>query len=497
MKQQNCPYCHQPSVDVQKCGEDFHAMQCHHCGARGPVTRLSQSPTILPEIESGSLLSRIFDESPNILMLKDWEDNFLLCNKTFADLYGTTPAEMVGKTDADFNPNQEQVDAYLQDVREVIKNGKVKVVWEESTDANTGETRYFQSIKKPLKGPNGEDWVLIISNDVSELQKAYLKIEESEKTYNYVMNASSSGMWDWNIVTGEVRHNLKWCEILGFDDQMLVHDMSILTTVVHPEDQDAMMEKVSSSLSSGQSYVSEHRMLRPDGSEVWVYDRGQVVEYEDGKPTRMVGSMADITQRKIFELEIEKTSRALASVNSNLENLVNERTKELTGAVRELENLATQDQLTGVGNRVKLERWFASQDDMKTFVTVLIDLDRFKSVNDRFGHDLGDKVLAKAAQCFAGNIRSSDLLIRWGGEEFLIVFPSISVEQAYTIAEKLRQSLQDARILPNDEPVTASLGICSAPVNKTQFNSAVLESDRALYRAKHAGRNCVQIYSNS
>lgn len=497
MKQQVCPYCYQPSLDVQEYGEDSHAIQCGHCGARGPLTRLSQTPVILPRIEADSLLSKIFDESPNILMLKDWHGKFLLCNQTFADLYGTTPSEMVGKSDADFNPNHEQVEAYLKSAQDVIKEGEVKVVLEESTDVNTGETRYFQSIKKPLKSPTGDDWVLIIANDVTDLHKAYLKIEESEKTYNYVMNASSSGMWDWNIVTGEVRHNLKWCEILGFDDQMLTHDMSILTNVVHPADQASMMEKVSDALASGQSYVSEHRMLRPDGHEIWVFDRGQVVEYDDGKPTRMVGSVADITQRKKFELEIEKTSRALASVNANLENLVAERTQELVGAVQELESLATQDQLTGVGNRVMLERWFSGQADTKKFVTVLIDLDRFKLINDRFGHDLGDKVLAKAARCFADNIRSSDLLIRWGGEEFLIVFPDISVEQARLIAEKLRQSLQDARILPNDESVTASMGISSAPVNKTRFNVAILESDRALYRAKHAGRNRVQIYSNS
>ncbi len=496
MKQQICPYCHQQTVSVQECGEGFRSMQCGRCGARGPMTSLSQTPNILPSLESNFLLSKILDESPNILMIKDWDGKFLLCNKTFADLYGTTPSEMLGKSDGDFNPNQEQVDFYLQSVREVIKGGEVRVVVEESTDVNTGEIHYFQSIKKPLQGPNGEDWVLIIANDVTELQKAYLKIEESEKTYNYVMNASSSGMWDWDIVTGEVRHNLKWCEILGFNDQMLVHDISVLATVIHPNDNDSMMSKVYSALSSGQSYVSEHRMVRSDGSEVWVYDRGQVVEYEDGKPVRMVGCMTDITQRKQFELEIRKTSQELASVNANLENLVEDRTKELVQAVELMENLATQDQLTGIGNRAMLERWLAEQDGTETFVTILIDLDRFKSINDRFGHQLGDEVLVKAAGCFSNNIRSSDLLIRWGGEEFLMVFPNITVSQAYRVADKLRQTLQEARILPNNESVTASLGICSAPINKTQFDSAVLESDRALYQAKNSGRNCVQIFKS-
>jgi len=191
----------------------------------------------------------------------------------------------------------------------------------------------------------------------------------------------------------------------------------------------------------------------------------------------------------------ERTSKELERNNETLEQIVQERTEALELAVKELESIATKDQLTGLGNRLMLEQWLAMQTRNQELVSILIDLDRFKSINDRFGHQVGDEVLAAASKCLS-DIRESDLLIRWGGEEFLILLTNVTIEQACMIAENLRANLQNANILPVNEQVTASFGVCAKPFNKTEFENAVQQSDEALYQAKKAGRNQVKVFGH-
>ncbi len=103
-----------------------------------------------------ALLRAVLDESPDLIVLKDHEGNFLLCNKPVADFYGTTPDEMVGKDDGDFSATPEQAEFFRRNVLDIMARGVTEVVFEQSTDDRTGETRHFKSIKKPFIGENGQ-----------------------------------------------------------------------------------------------------------------------------------------------------------------------------------------------------------------------------------------------------------------------------------------------------------------------------------------------------
>ncbi|MBR9828703.1 MAG: diguanylate cyclase [Oceanospirillales bacterium] len=487
----SCPYCGNQQLGVQKGRRGVHFMHCADCGGRGPDMPISTKPSMLPHLQSDSLMHTVINEAPDIILLKDWNGRFLLCNSAVARLYSTTPEQMIGKTDADFNPDREQVRFYQENIQAVMRSGVVQVVEETSTDVATGKPRYFQSIKKPLKRPDGSNCILVIAHDVTELKNAYALLEQKEKRYDYAMEAAGEGIWDWDILNDRVSHNHKWCELLGLDDALTEHPMSALGALIHPQDRNDMMAAVQQALGGEGVYTHEHRMLRTSGEVVWVYDRGRVVEYnEAGRPRRMVGSISDITARKMAERRLEEASQQVAQTNEQLEKLVAERTEALAEANRELQILARRDALTGVGNRLQLDEWLFGLSRDRSAVVIMLDIDHFKRINDRYGHKMGDQVLKTVAQCLTEHVRHDDLVARMGGEEFLLVLTGVSLKQAMAVVEKLRAHIEALDILPEGgQHITASFGV--AVLVDNDFDHAMACADEALYEAKHRGRNRV------
>ena len=268
-----------------------------------------------PAIDPNTLLRTVIDENPNIILMKDWDGKFLIGNRALANLYGTTPDELIGKDDGAFNPNAEQVAFYLQNVREVMSQSQTQVVMEESTNAATGEVTYYQSIKKPLITREGKKQILVIANDVTELKRTQSRLEESERRLRYVLDATGEGVWDWNTTSGIVTHNSRWCEIIGLDIGHLEHPVALFADLLHPDDRDMVMQRLQKCLDGQGVYRSEHRMRLNDGRVVWVLDRGDVVERDAaGKPVRMVGSFTDISERKAGELALGVRTELLNAI---------------------------------------------------------------------------------------------------------------------------------------------------------------------------------------
>ena len=157
-----------------------------------------------------------------------------------------------------------------------------------------------------------------------------------------------------------------------------------------------------------------------------------------------------------------------------------------------LEVKATIDELTKVFNRNKFQQVFKSiieeqKVNPRTMSLVIFDVDHFKKVNDNFGHNVGDKVLTKICEIIKKHIRSTDVICRWGGEEFLLLLQGSGIDDAYKISEKIRVIITREDILP-EFPVTISLGITEYKQDDT-LESFVSRADKALYIAKKTGRN--------
>lgn len=171
------------------------------------------------------------------------------------------------------------------------------------------------------------------------------------------------------------------------------------------------------------------------------------------------------------------------------------RTRQLRVEQDKLRRLATIDELTGVLNRRGMEQALDDLEEAARGMTlVMLDIDHFKQVNDRHGHDGGDEVLRRVTAVVAANLRASDAFGRWGGEEFLIAAQGNRLRDAVSLAEKLRERLQasDISVAGSSIRVTASFGVALASPGAPAAG-ALKRADEALYRAKAAGRNRVEM----
>ncbi len=171
-----------------------------------------------------------------------------------------------------------------------------------------------------------------------------------------------------------------------------------------------------------------------------------------------------------------------------------EQQKELLEAAIQLENLAVRDGLTGAKNRRAFDEhlrteWLRSRRYKTPLSLVLLDVDKFKSFNDTFGHPAGDEVLKKVAQVLGDSIRNIDFLARYGGEEFVLLLPNTDASGALIVADRLREQLQEAQWLLR--PVTASFGVATLSAQMEAPKSLLQAADEALYCSKEAGRNRV------
>jgi diguanylate cyclase (GGDEF)-like protein len=170
----------------------------------------------------------------------------------------------------------------------------------------------------------------------------------------------------------------------------------------------------------------------------------------------------------------------------------------------ELIRLAERDELTGLLNRRAIVRKAVellsrAREAKGTLVIGLIDLDHFKSINDRFGHAVGDQLLQRLAVALRTALHTREVFGRYGGEEFLVLFPDTTMEQAKQASEKLRLALRDQhlRVEDQDVTVTLSLGLASYESGDVLFDQVARRADIALYVAKTQGRDRVEIYSNA
>jgi diguanylate cyclase (GGDEF)-like protein len=167
----------------------------------------------------------------------------------------------------------------------------------------------------------------------------------------------------------------------------------------------------------------------------------------------------------------------------------------LSAAEVEQRGEAVLDHLTGLLNRTSLLRRFEELAEQAALTgepisLVALDIDRFKAINDEQGHARGDAVLRDVAYEVRKQLRSFELVYRLGGEEFLVVLPGTTLNEAAAVAERLRSTLEQA--LPGGLAVTASFGVAGAIGAGARFDDLFAEADAALYRAKDRGRNRVE-----
>jgi two-component system, cell cycle response regulator len=192
--------------------------------------------------------------------------------------------------------------------------------------------------------------------------------------------------------------------------------------------------------------------------------------------------------------------------NRQLERMVTDRTRELQQQKillqkerDRLDYLSQHDDLTGLpnrrqGNQRLLSVWETIDPSQRPVSLALTDIDHFKRVNDQLGHDTGDRVLIEVANLLKSSLRPEDLVVRWGGEEFLLLFPNTSLADAAAVCHRIHDLVcdHDWAAITIDQPVTLSTGL-TASSGGHSVTEVLARADELLYRAKQQGRNRVEV----
>jgi diguanylate cyclase (GGDEF)-like protein/PAS domain S-box-containing protein len=421
---------------------------------------------------SEAFLRTIIDEIPDPLVLKDQNGDFLLGNQAVARLYNTTPEAMVGKHDGDFGVPQEMADAFRKSVQGIMAKGATQVVVEDSRDAATGEIRHYRSIKKPFKNVDGQNQILVLAQDITDVIRAQQQVTESEQRLRHVMEITREGIWDWHVPTGKVLHNRQWYETLMYGEGEVLENVDTFVALIHPDDRATVNQRINDLIAgTNADYRSEHRLLRKDGQAIWVQDRGRVVERDaQGQPLRVVGSFTDISFQKEHQ--------------------------------NYLERIAHYDTLTGLPNRALLadrmyQAMVQSQRRDQQLAVAYLDLDGFKAINDRYGHTTGDHLLSALAAQFKAMMREGDTIARLGGDEFVAVFVDLQdVRDSVALITRLLEVAARPILLEGlSLSVSASIGVSFYPqAEDTDADQLLRQADQAMYSAKLAGKNRYHLF---
>jgi diguanylate cyclase (GGDEF)-like protein/PAS domain S-box-containing protein len=244
-------------------------------------------------------------------------------------------------------------------------------------------------------------------------------------------------------------------------------------SIIHPEDQRMVEMTVGEAVGRGEPYIIEYRILGADGRVRWVYENGQGVFGPDGSVLWLDGAIFDVTERKLLQEQIAKQ--------------------------------AFYDSLTGLANRAlfhdradhALARALRSGGKI---ALLLIDLDRFKVINDSLGHHAGDEVLVAVAKRLLTSSRASDTVARLGGDEFVVLLEeSITVDDAITVAKRILAILGEPLLCQGYEVATgASIGIAfSSGSSPTSTDDLLRDADAAMYHAKGRGRGRYEVFEPS
>ncbi len=233
----------------------------------------------------------------------------------------------------------------------------------------------------------------------------------------------------------------------------------------------------------GQAYTECDMMLPVDGLDRWFDLRASPLIDRHGRSNGRMIILRDITLRKQTEDQLRET---LSTITSLQEQLYEQ---------------AVRDQLTGLYNRRFFNEIISRElaraiRESYPISFVMMDLDHYKSINDTYGHEVGDLVLQELAMLLTRQTRAGDVVFRYGGEEFLALLPATDLQSAYHYAERWRLSLQDTNIraAKHDIHITMSIGIAAFTSQHEKYQDILAAADTALYRAKASGRNCTIVF---
>lgn len=309
---------------------------------------------------------------------------------------------------------------------------------------------------------------------IGELQEAARRLHASEERYALAIRGANDGLWDWDIAAGTVYLSPRFHEIAGHGTETLPPHASGFFHLLHPEDEPLWRQRLIAHL-KGQTpqFMLEHRIRQQDGSYRWVQTRGVALHDERGRAVRMAGAIGDIHQRKEAEARLQFD--------------------------------ALHDGLTGLPNRTlfieHLDRALGLQrcGSGQPFAVLTINLERFRLVNDSFGHAAGDELLRRLGGRIAAAMRDGDIAARVGGDQFALLLNGIAEPaDALPLAEALRMRLAEPTVIAGHTLHSdCRIGVALSAGYQDDAQAMLRDADNALHRARQGGITAVAVFDAS
>jgi diguanylate cyclase (GGDEF)-like protein/PAS domain S-box-containing protein len=317
----------------------------------------------------------------------------------------------------------------------------------------------------------GRRAALTLARDVTEREQLRAALGTTGDQLREAQAVAKVGIWDWDIPADQVRWSDELYRIFGLTPQGFPGTFDGYMAAVHPEDRSLVRATVERSLRTLEPFELSHRAVTPGGITRWLQCRGRV-RGVDGRPVQMTGACQDVTAQR--------------------------------EAAEALSQLALHDPLTALPNRTlfmdRLGQALCRLDRRHRVLAVLfVDLDRFKTINDRLGHAAGDEVLTAVGGRLREVLRPEDTVARLGGDEFVVLCEDLDDDRAaLRVAERVLAAL-DRPVVCGDQEIasSASIGIALTRRSDATPDALLRDADMAMYRAKETGRHRIEVFDNS
>lgn len=310
-------------------------------------------------------------------------------------------------------------------------------------------------------------------NDVTERKRIEQERKETEDRLQLAVDIAHLGFWQWDAGSGYCYFSPQWKQQLGYQDDELENSTHEWRRHLHPEDRRRALDMIGTCLDHGSSDCRfEYRMRHRDGSYRWMIANATAMPGQTMDGKKLIGTQLDVTEIKLAEQRVLEAAR--------------------------------HDPLTGLPNRALVFEYAshllaAARRNHGQGAILFIDLDRFKPINDLYGHEIGDRLLQQVASRLTRCVREEDLVGRLGGDEFVIVlpfsgneYPDAAVQVAQHAIDALSQPFEVGSL---DLSISASIGISHFPQHGTNVDALVHAADLAMYQTKQSVRGNYHIYT--
>jgi diguanylate cyclase (GGDEF)-like protein/PAS domain S-box-containing protein len=423
--------------------------------------------------DSEAQLRATFEQAAvGIVHLSVPERRFLRVNQAFCRIVGYAPDELLALSVSDLT-HPDDLKAYEQQYAALMSGQLASFTMEKRYIRKDRAVIWVRKTFSAVRDEHGAPvYGISVVEDITAAKQADLVRQEAENRLQLAVSIANLGFWEWDVAADQIYFSVLWKSQLGYQDHELPNGTREWQVRLHPDDRDQVVTRMAAYIAAPTNdFRLEYRLRHRDGSYHTMVANAIAVSTPAGQVVKLIGTQLDVTESKRAEQRVLEAAR--------------------------------HDPLTGLPNRALVFEYAshmlaAVRRNPRRGAFLFIDLDRFKPINDLYGHGVGDRVLQEAATRLVSCVRDEDLVGRLGGDEFVIMLPQISGQRATTVARHVMDALScPFQIDEQDLSISASIGISHFPEHGLDVDALIHAADLAMYQAKQGGRANYHVYTSA